>query len=430
MPVSLRPFITKREERVIPFEAATLANGLRVVVHRDVETPLVAVNVLYRVGSRDDPPQRTGLAHLFEHLMFGGSAHVPDFDEAIQMAGGENNAFTNADATNYYDTLPAAHLEVALWLESDRMCCLGLGEEVLEVQRSVVIEEFREANFGEPWGDAWHHLLGLAWNAHPYRWPTIGLSEAHLRAITRDDARRFYETFYRPSNATLVIAGNVDPDEALRLADTWFGDIASGPPPERRLPVEVPGGPRRGEVRGHAPVDALFLAWHMPPRDHPDYHTIDLISDLLDNGPSARLYRRLIKEKHLASFVDCYLSSHVGPGLFVIEARPANGVRIETLERALREEVERLCAEPVPERELQKVRNKAEATLLFGEIQVLHKALNLAFFDMLGDVSLIQREHLNYRRVQVEDMRRVARSLFRPENEVVLYYRAGAAVAG
>ncbi len=409
---------------MVPFEAATLSNGLRVVVHRDTGTPLVAVNVLYRVGARDEHPSRTGLAHLFEHLMFGGSAHVPDFDSAIQLAGGENNAFTNADATNYYDTLPASNLEVALWLESDRMCCLELREEVLEVQRRIVIEEFKEANFGEPYGDAWHHLLGLAWETHPYRWPTIGLAPAHLEAITLEDIRGFYHKYYRPANATLVIAGNVRTEEALQLAEKWFGDIPSGPPPARSLPQEVPKGPRRGEVFGRARVDALFLAWHMPARDHPDYHAVDLISDLLDNGPSARLYRRLMKERQLASHIDCYLSSHLGPGLFVIEARPASGVAVDALEEAIRAEVRRLCAEPPAARELQKVKHKAEANLLFGEIQILHKALNLAFFDMLGDVSLIQREHLNYRRVEAADIQRVAQQLFRPENEVVLYYRA------
>ncbi len=407
---------------MIPFEATTLHNGLRVIAHRDPGTPLVAVEVLYRVGSRDDPPQRTGLAHLFEHLMFGGSAHASNFDDALQLAGGENNAFTNADATNYYNTLPACNLEIALWLESDRMCCLKLDEATLRIQQQVVIEEFKETTYGEPYGDAWHHLLALAWKHHPYRWPTIGQSPAHIAAISLEDIRAFYDRYYHPANAVLVIAGNVNPHHALVQAEKWFGELPARPMPLRQLPVENPQGPRKAEVHGNVKVEALFLAWHAPARTHPDYHAAELISDLLDNGPSARLYRRLMRERKLASHIDCYLSSHIGPSLFVIEGRPAKGVSLVQLELAIREEIARLCEELPSMRELTKVQNKAEANLLFGEIQVLHKALNLAFFEMLGDAAMIQTEHLKYRQVQRHDIQRVAQQMCSPEREIVLYY--------
>ncbi|MBV6655551.1 MAG: insulinase family protein, partial [Mameliella sp.] len=289
---------------MIKFERFELQNGLRVIVHEDDSTPMVAVNVLYNVGARDESPEKTGFAHLFEHLMFGGSANVTDFDTPIQMAGGDNNAFTNNDITNFYEVLPAENLETAFWLESDRMMALNFDEEVLEVQRKVVLEEFKETCLNEPYGDVWHHIADMAYKVHPYRWPTIGKVPKHVEDATIDDVKAFFYTHYRPNNAILSVAGRVKAEDVQRLAEKWFGEIPRGPERKRQLPQEPPQ--KRLEKRvneANVPVDALYLAFHMPSRDQRDYYVVDLISDVLSNGSSSRLYRRLLKEQQLFSTI-------------------------------------------------------------------------------------------------------------------------------
>lgn len=402
-----------------------LKNGLRVLLHEDKSTPMVAVNVLYDIGSKDENPAKTGFAHLFEHLMFGGSANIPDFDDPIQLAGGENNAFTNNDMTNFYDVLPAENLEVALWLESDRMLSLNFDDKVLETQRKVVVEEFKETCLNEPYGDVWHHISKLAYKTHPYRWPTIGLEPKHVEDAKMEDVRDFFFRFYRPNNAILVIAGNVKPEKALKLAEKWFGDIPTGDGYFRALPVEPAQTEFREKiVEAKVPVDAVYLSFHTCSRTHPDFYAVDLLSDVMASGPSSRLYRKLLKERKIFSHIDCYITASNDPGLLIIEGKPTNGVSMEAAEAALWEEINLLVEQPIAQSELEKIVNKSESSLVFSEVSVLNKAINLAFFELVGDASIINRETVLYQAVTVADIQRVATDIFRRENCSKLIYKA------
>ena len=409
---------------MIQFERFELANGLRVLVHEDNSTPMAAVNVLYNVGSRDENPQQTGFAHLFEHLMFGGSANIPDFDDPLQMAGGENNAFTNSDYTNFYDILPVQNLETALWLESDRMLSLNFDEQVLDVERKVVVEEFKETCLNQPYGDSWHLLSALAYKVHPYRWPTIGLLPEHVESANMDDVRNFFFHHYRPNNAILVVSGNIKPAKVKKLVEKWFGDIPAGLIPHRQLPQEPPQQQLQEHIQeANVPIDAIFLAFHMVDRLHPDYYATDLLSDVLSNGPSSRLFRRLLKEKQLFSSIDCYLSGTIDAGLFIIEGKPAEGVSLEQAEAAIWAELHELTAAPIPETELEKWKNKVESILVFSELSVLNKAQNLAFFELIGDADLINSEAKLYQQITTADLHRVAQSMLRLENCSRLLYK-------
>ncbi len=402
-----------------------LDNGLVVIIHEDDSTPMAAVNVLYNVGARDESPDKTGFAHLFEHLMFGGSANIPDFDEPIQNAGGENNAFTNNDVTNFYNLLPAENLETALWLESDRMLCLNFDQEVLDVQRKVVVEEFKETCLNQPYGDVWHHLSEMAFKVHPYNWPTIGKVPQHVEDATMEDVKDFFYKYYRPNNAVLTVAGNVKTEEVKTLITKWFADIPAGQIPERKLPIEPPQERLEKRIQeASVPVNALYLTYHVPERLHPDYYAIDLLSDILCNGNSSRLYRRLLKEQQIFTAIDCYVSGSIDPGLLVIEGRPSEGVSLEEAEIAIRTELDKIMHEPVSTRELEKVKNKVESTLLFSESNVLNKAMNLAFYELLGDVELTNQELEHYSKVTIEDIQRVARTFLTEENCCELYYKA------
>ncbi len=411
---------------MIKFSKHILKNGLRVILHEDDSTPMVAVNVLYNVGSKDESPDKTGFAHLFEHLMFGGSVNAPDFDEPIQMAGGENNAFTNSDVTNFYDTMPAENLELALWLESDRMLQLNFDDKSLDVQRKVVVEEFKETCLNEPYGDVWHHLSDMAYKVHPYQWPTIGKVPRHVEDATLEDVKSFFYKFYRPNNAILVVAGKIEEQDALAKVEKWFGSIPAGAPYVRQLPAEPPQQQMVDRIAEspNAPVDAIYLAFHSCARGDKDFHAIDLLSDVLGNGPSSRLYRRLLKEEELFSNIDCYISGSIEPGLFILEGKPSEGVSLEQAEAALWQELEALKNEPIPAKELQKLKNKSESTLIFSEVNILNKAINLAFFELLGDADLINQEAEKYQQITVEDIQRVAQEIFTRENCSRLIYRA------
>ena len=317
----------EKTTQVINYSRFELDNGLRVLVHEDKSTPMVAVNILYNVGARDESPEKTGFAHLFEHLMFGGSAHIPDFDDPIQMAGGDNNAFTNNDITNFYNILPAANIETAFWLESDRMRFLTLDEKVLDVQRRVVVEEFKETCLNQPYGDVWHHIADMAYKVHPYRWPTIGKVPKHIEEATIEDVQEFYQKFYLPNNAILVVSGNTSNEQVRSLTEKWFGEIPRGATPDRNIPQE----PRQEKLQqrinqANVPVDAIFLAFHTPSRTHEDFYTTDLLSDILCNGQSSRLYRKLLKEQHLFVHIDCYITGSIDPGLLIIEGKLSEGV--------------------------------------------------------------------------------------------------------
>lgn len=408
---------------MIEFSRFELDNGLRVIVHEDESTPLAAINVLYNVGARDESPDKTGFAHLFEHLMFGGSANIPDFDHPIQLAGGENNAFTNNDLTNFYNTVPAENIETVFWLESDRMLHLNIDEKVLDVQRKVVVEEFKETCLNQPYGDVWHHLAALAYEVHPYRWPTIGKIVKHIEEASLDDVQDFYQKYYRPNNAILVVAGKVTTEQVRQLCQKWFADIPAGQVPKRTLPVEPPQRKMHQKVK-HAkvPVNAIYLAFHSPARDEPDYYAVDILSDLLSNGRSSRLYRRLLKEQHLFTQIDAYITGSIDPGLLVVEGQLSEGVSVEAAEAAIWRELEAVKNDPISETELQKLKNKIESTLVFSEANVLNKAINLAYFELLGNADLINEEVLEYRKLTVADIQRVARNILTRENCSELQY--------
>ena len=408
---------------MVEFSRKILPNGLRVLVHEDPNTPLVAVNVTYHVGSRDENPDKTGFAHLFEHLMFAGSRNAPDFDDPLQRAGGENNAYTTNDYTTFYEILPAENLETALFLESDRMLALSIGQRPLNVQRRVVVEEFKETCLNEPYGDAWHHLSELMFKVHPYRWPVIGLVPEHVENATLDDVRDFFHRWYTPNNAVLTIAGNVRAEEVFPVAEKWFGSIPSGPAPLRNLPEEPPQTAlQQRTVHADVPVPAVYLAFRTPPRLHPDFYPMDLLTDVLAQGQSSRLYRRLVKEQTLFSTIDAYVTANLDPGLLIVEGKPADGVSPETALAAIWAELDALKAVPIETRELEKILHRFESTIVFSETSVLNKAQNLGFYEILDRAELMNEEVATYQAVTPADLQRVARDMFQEEHAGVLIY--------
>ena len=400
-----------------------LDNGLRLVHSQDESTQMVALNILYNVGARDEDPEHTGFAHLFEHLMFGGSVNIPDYDMPLQLAGGENNAWTNNDITNYYLTVPRQNVETGFWLESDRMLSLDFSERSLEVQRGVVMEEFKQRCLNQPYGDIGHLLRPLAYQTHPYQWPTIGKELSHIANATLEEVKAFFFRFYAPNNAILAVTGNISFEEAVALTEKWFGPIPHRNVPVRQLPQEpVQTQERRQVVKRHVPLDALFMAFHMCSREHSDYYAFDILSDILSNGRSSRLNRRLVQEQKLFSGIDAYISGTRDAGLLHISGKPSAGVSLEQAEAAVRKELEELKSGFVGEQELEKVKNKFESTQIFGNINYLNVATNLAWFELTGQAEDIDREVERYRAVTAERLKTVAQETFREENSVVLYY--------
>ena len=407
---------------------STLANGLRLVHCEDRTTQMVALNVVYDVGARDEHPAHTGFAHLFEHLMFGGSAHIPDFDTPLQLAGGESNAWTNNDMTNYYLTVPACNAATGFWLESDRMLQLDFSPRSLEVQRGVVMEEFKQRCLNQPYGDMSHLVRALAYQVHPYRWPTLGKELSHIADATLDLVEEFFYRHYAPNNAVLAVTGHISWDEVRRLADRWFAPIPARPVPDRRLPQEPEQREtRRLTVERNVPLDALHMAYHVCGRDETDYYAVDLLSDLLGNGRSNRLNQHLVQQRKVFSSIDAYISGSREPGLLHISGKPAPGVSLPEAEAAVRYELEDLMDRPVPEPELEKVKNKFESTQIFGNLGYLNVATNLAIFELLGAADDIDREVSRYRAVTAPHLQAVARETFRPDNGSIVYYRASQA---
>ena len=401
-----------------------LDNGLRLVHSQDESTQMVALNILYNVGARDEDPEHTGFAHLFEHLMFGGSVNIPDYDMPLQLAGGENNAWTNNDITNYYLTVPKSNVEIGFWLESDRMLELAFSEQSLEVQRAVVMEEFKQRCLNQPYGDVGHLLRPLAYQTHPYRWPTIGKDLSHIANATLDEVKEFFFRFYAPNNAVLAVTGNISWEETVRLTEKWFAPIPRRNVPVRQLPQEVvQTAERRQTVERNVPLDALFMAYHMCSREDADYYAFDILSDILSNGRSSRLTRRLVQEQKFFSSLDAYISGTRDAGLLHISGKPSAGVSLEQAEAAVRKELEELKSGFVGEQELEKVKNKFESTQIFGNINYLNVATNLAWFELTGQAEDIDREVDNYRSVTAEQLHRVAQQTFRDENGIVLYYQ-------
>jgi predicted Zn-dependent peptidase len=410
---------------MIKFKRFELENGLRIIVHQDKSTPLACLNILYDVGARDENPEQTGFAHLFEHLMFGGSVNIPSYDEPLQRVGGENNAFTTNDITNYYLTLPAENLETGFWLESDRMLSLAFSEKSLEVQRNVVIEEFKQRYLNQPYGDVWLLLRPMAYEVHPYLWDTIGKEISHIENAKIEDVKKFFAKFYCPNNAIMVVAGNVELDEVKRLAEKYFASIPKGPDNKRNLPIE----PFQTEARSltverDVPVDAIYKAYHMCSRYDKEYYTIDLISDVLSQGNSSRLHNTLIKNKKLFSDLHAYVMGDFDKGLFVVSGKLSKGVTMEEADNAIMEELEKLKSEFVSNNELTKVKNKVEATHVFGEVEVLNKATNLAVSELLGNADIINNEVGKYLSVTIEQIKEQANLIFRKENCSTLYYKS------
>jgi zinc protease len=408
---------------MIQFERFTLDNGLKVIVHQDLSTPMAVVNIMYDVGARDEDPQKTGFAHLFEHLMFGGSVNIPVYDEPLQMAGGENNAYTTNDLTNYYIQLPAENLETAFWLESDRMLSLAFSDKSLDVQRKVVCEEFKEHYLTKPYGDVWHKMRELAYTRHPYRWMTIGKELSHIEQAQLSDVRNFFFKHYRPVNAVLVVAGNVTVERVRELAEKWFGDIPSGERYIRNLPKEpIQKEERRQELRADVPLDALYKCWHMPNRLDQNYYVTDLLSDILSGGGSSRLYQSLVKEKQLFSNVECYHFGSSDAGLLCIEGKLVKGVSIEDAERAVDEELEKIKTHEVSTNELQKVKHKTESMIAFEDMSVMSRANSLAYYETLGDAAWMNYELEKYGSVTTKDILRQAGEIFRDTNCNTIHY--------
>lgn len=403
----------------------TLGNGLRIVHNEDDSTQMVALNLLYDVGARDEDPSHTGFAHLFEHLMFGGSLHIPDYDTPVQNAGGENNAWTNNDITNYYITLPHQNVETGFWLESDRMLSLDFSPKSLEVQRQVVIEEFKQRNLNQPYGDASHLLRELAYEAHPYRWPTIGKEIAHIAQATLEEVKDFFFRFYAPNNAILAVTGHISFEETVRLAEKWFGPIPARNISPRQLPAEKPQTTvRRKTVERKVPVDAIYMAFHMSNRMHPDYYVYDMITDILSNGRSSRFIQSLVQEQKLFTSIDAYISGSLDEGLLHVTGKPVEGVSLEQAEEAIWKELEKMKTVPVSEQELEKVKNRYESEQIFNNINYLNVATNLAFFELTGKAEDINEEVGKYRAVTAEQIQATSARCFVPENCSILYYKA------
>lgn len=403
----------------------TLANGLRIVHNEDDSTQMVALNLLYDVGARDEDPSHTGFAHLFEHLMFGGSLHIPDYDTPVQNAGGENNAWTNNDITNYYITLPHQNVETGFWLESDRMLSLDFNPKSLEVQRQVVIEEFKQRNLNQPYGDASHLLRELAYESHPYRWPTIGKEIAHIAQATLEEVKDFFYRFYAPNNAILAVTGHISFEETIRLAEKWFGPIPARNISPRQLPAEKPQTAiRRKTVERKVPVDAIYMAFHMSNRMHPDYYVYDMITDILSNGRSSRFIQSLVQEQKLFTSIDAYISGSLDEGLLHVTGKPVEGVSLEQAEKAIWKELEKMKTVPVSEQELEKVKNRYESEQIFNNINYLNVATNLAFFELTGKAEDINEEVGKYRAVTAEQIQATSARCFVPENCSILYYKA------
>lgn len=403
----------------------TLANGLRIVHNEDDSTQMVALNLLYDVGARDEDPSHTGFAHLFEHLMFGGSLHIPDYDTPVQNAGGENNAWTNNDITNYYITLPHQNVETGFWLESDRMLSLDFSPKSLEVQRQVVIEEFKQRNLNQPYGDASHLLRELAYESHPYRWPTIGKEIAHIAQATLEEVKDFFFRFYAPNNAILAVTGHISFEETIRLAEKWFGPIPARNISPRQLPAEKPQtAVRRKTVERKVPVDAIYMAFHMSNRMHPDYYVYDMITDILSNGRSSRFIQSLVQEQKLFTSIDAYISGSLDEGLLHVTGKPVEGVSLEQAEEAIWKELEKMKTVPVSEQELEKVKNRYESEQIFNNINYLNVATNLAFFELTGKAEDINEEVGKYRAVTAEQIQATSAHCFVPKNCSILYYKA------
>lgn len=410
---------------MVNFERFQLENGLKILFHKDETTPMAVVNVLYDVGARDENENKTGFAHLFEHLMFGGSINIPEFDTPLQMAGGENNAYTSNDVTNYYDVLPLENIETALWLESDRMLSLAFTDKSLEVQRQVVIEEFKQRYLNQPYGDVWLELRPLIYQHHPYKWATIGKEISHIENATMEDVKSFFKTHYHPGNAILTIAGNLEISQVKSLAEKWFGSI----PKQEKLVRDLPKEPTQTEFREKTierkvPSDAFYYAFRMCDRLHEDYFVTDVISDILGRDKSARLYKKLKKELNLVTDINAYVTGSLDEGLLLVSGKLNDGISFEEFHKAFWEIIADINSKEIEAKELQKVMNKIRTAKAFQEQGLLNRAMALGMNELLGDANMVNQEDEKYRKITPSDIQRVAKSILKKENCSLLKVKA------
>ena len=409
---------------MISYEKMVLQNGLTVLMHEDKNTPIASISVLYKVGSRDEHPEKTGFAHLFEHLMFGGSVNIPDYDGVMQRAGGENNAYTNHDYTHFFTTLPAVNIETALWLESDRMLELMLQKEVLDVQKKVVVEEFYETCLNLPYGDVWHELSALNYEKHPYKWPTIGVHPSHIEKANLTDVKKFYNKYYHPGNAILVIAGPISIKRMKELAMKWFNDIPSGKTIKKNYSSEPPKKEaRHKQSQAEVPVDAIYMTFPCPARADKAFYAVDLLSDIFSNGPSSRLIHRLTRENKYFNQIDCYVTGDFDPGLIVFEGRPTEKISLKDAEEIISKEINDLKKQLIESAELQKWKNKAESTLVLSEMGIQSKSMNLGFFEALGNADLMNAESDIYQSLTAEEIQQAAKVWLKDDQKSVLTYK-------
>jgi len=412
---------------MIEYKSFTLDNGLKVIVHEDQNTSQAVVNLLYNVGSRDESEDKTGFAHLFEHLMFGGSKHIESYDEVLQRVGGENNAWTSPDVTNYYITLPAENIETAFWLESDRMLSLSFDPKVLEVQQKVVIEEFNQRYLNQPYGDVWLKIRPLVYDKHSYRWATIGKDISHVEAATMDDVKSFFFSRYLPNNCVLVVGGKVTYEQVKALCDKYFAPIASGKVPERNIPQEPePTQAKREEIEADVPQDAIYRACLTVPRMHPDYFPLEILSEVFGSGKSSRLYQSLVKDNPVFSNLSSYHAGSMDAGMLIIQGRLNEGHDLAEAEKLIDLEINKLLAEGITEEEHQKAKNQLESVLVYGEIELLNRATNLAYATLLGDTEIVNRESAEIEAVTKEEVEKVAKTIFAPQRARTLLYKAKA----
>jgi predicted Zn-dependent peptidase len=386
---------------------------------------MAVLTILYNVGSRDESIDKTWFGHHFEHLMFGGSKNIKSFDDPLQNVGGENNAFTTPDITNYYISIPAVNIETAFWLESDRMLGLSFEEKVLEVQRKVVIEEYKQRYLNQPYGDVWLKLRPLAYQVHPYQWPTIGKDILHIETASMSEVKSFFNKFYIPNNAILVIAGDVNTSLVTRLAEKWFGPIPNGKKHIRNLPAEPrQTKARRLQVEANVPLDAIYLAFHMPGRLEEDYHSADLLSDILGREKTSRLYQKLVKEKNIFNSINAYITGSVDPGLLIIDGKIKNGVSLNDAETEINNIIEEILRDGITENELQKVKNQAYTALAFQDVELLNRAMNLAYFSNLGNPDIYNEEKHKIESVNIDSLKLSCERIFSESNRNILYYNS------
>lgn len=410
---------------MIHFDRFTLENGLKVIFHKDPTSPLAVVNTLYDVGARDENPEKTGFAHLFEHLMFGGSVNIPDFDAPLQHAGGESNAFTSNDVTNYYDVLPAQNLETALWLESDRMMSLAFTPKSLETQRSVVIEEFKQRYLNQPYGDVWLYLRPLAYTKHPYQWATIGKEIKHIEDAEMVDVVEFFHKHYNPSNAILCIAGNFELEYIQEVVEKWYGDIPPGIKPARVLPAEPEQTVFREQtIERKVPSDAFYYAFKMPERKNTDYFIVDILSDAMGRDKSSRLYTKVQKELKLVTEIGAYITGSLNDGLLIISGKLSPNATFEAVDAAIWEVLDELKKNPLSEKELNRLKNKIKTAKAFQDKGLLNRAMNLSYFELLGDADGINEEAQIYEAIMPKHIQAVSKNILIKTNCSLLKVKA------